>query len=234
LTERQALREEVKAALAQLTADGRNHFHPLEPEARRMKVGAAHRFADNAQAVVDGQEGVMVACEAGRQETDAGQLVPLIEQARENLGVAVQETTTLADAGYGAGADLHAAQEKQLPVLAPPAEGRPAGDNPYASQNFDYDPQARTPSSLGTGSGANAMVPALRDAESAAALQKMAARPSGGPESNRGDHSEVGNSRNLTSGPLSSDPTDAGRRERSPKTRWRLVSQLDHLKNRTP
>jgi hypothetical protein len=39
---------------------------------------------------------------------------------------------------------MQAAQEKQLPVLAPPAEGKPAGDNPYASQDFDYDPQART------------------------------------------------------------------------------------------
>jgi len=47
---------------------------------------------------------VILACEADRQETDAGQLVPMIEQARENLGLASQQTTTLADAGYGAGA----------------------------------------------------------------------------------------------------------------------------------
>jgi transposase len=144
LAERQALREQIKAGLAQLAADGRNHYHPVEPEARRMKVGGANRFGYNAQAVVDGKEGVIVACQANREETDAGQLVPMIEQARETLGVASQDTTTLADAGYGAGADLQAAQEKQLPVLVPPAEGKPAHDNPYASQHFCYDPQART------------------------------------------------------------------------------------------
>jgi transposase len=144
LAARQALREQVKAGLAQLAADGRNHYHPVEPEARRMKVGGANRFGYNAQAVVDGQEGVIVACEANREETDAGQLIPMIEQARENLGLAGQETTPLADAGYGAGADLQAAQEKQLPVLVPPAEGAPAHDNPYASQHFGYDQQART------------------------------------------------------------------------------------------
>lgn len=144
LAERQALREQVKAGLAQLAADGRHHYHPVEPEARRMKVGGVNRFGYNAQAVVDSQEGVIVACEAGRQETDAGQLVPLMEQARENLGVASRQTLTLADTGYGAGADLQAAQEQQLPVLVPPAEGKPAHDNPYASQHFAYDPQART------------------------------------------------------------------------------------------
>jgi transposase len=144
LAERQALREQVKAGLAQLAADGRNHYHPDEPEARRMKVGGVNRFAYNAQAVVDSQEGVIVACEANRQETDAGQLVPMIEQARENLAVAGADPTTLADAGYGAGADLQAAQEKQRPVLVPPAEGKPAHDNPYASRHFSYDPIAHT------------------------------------------------------------------------------------------
>jgi transposase len=144
LAGRQTLRQQVKAGLAQLAADGRNHHHPVEPEARRMKVGGTNRFAYNAQAVVDSKEGVIVACEASRQETDAGQLVPMIEQARENLGVAGAVPTTLADAGYGAGADLQAAQEKQLPVLAPPAQGKPAHDNPYASQHFSYDPTAHT------------------------------------------------------------------------------------------
>jgi transposase len=144
LAEREALRRQIKTGLAQLAVDGRNHYHPVEPEARRMKVGGTNRFGYNAQAVVDGKEGVIVACEVSREETDTGHLVPMIEQAQETLGVASQETTTLADAAYGAGADLQAAQEKQLPVLVPPAEGAPAHDNPYASQHFHYDPQART------------------------------------------------------------------------------------------
>jgi hypothetical protein len=39
LAERQALREQVKAGLRQLADDGRNHPHPVDPEARRLKVG---------------------------------------------------------------------------------------------------------------------------------------------------------------------------------------------------
>lgn len=144
LAERKALREEIKKGLAQLAADGRGHHHPVEPEARVMKVGDTHRFAYNAQAVVNAQENILVACEATRQETDTGQLVPMIAQARANVGVAAAQTTTLADRGYGAGADLHAAVEKGFDVLVPPLEGKPAHDNPYATQHFYYDPAART------------------------------------------------------------------------------------------
>ena len=59
-----------------------------------MKVGQTNRFACNAQAVADAQEDVIVACDASRQETDGGQLVPLIEQARANLGVVDRASRT--------------------------------------------------------------------------------------------------------------------------------------------
>jgi transposase len=144
LAQRQALREQIKTGLAQLAADGRKSYHPAEPEARRMKIGDTNRYAYNAQAVADEQEGVIVACEVTRQENDKGQLVPMIQQARENLGVAAQDTVTLADTGYGAGTDLQRAADQGLPVLVPPAEGTPAKDNPYATQHFVWDPQHRS------------------------------------------------------------------------------------------
>lgn len=43
-------------------------------------------------AIADEKEGVIVACAATRQETDTGQLVPMIQQARENLGPAATPT----------------------------------------------------------------------------------------------------------------------------------------------
>jgi transposase len=144
LAERKALHEEIKKGLAQLAADGRQHYHPVEPEARRMKVGSTNRFAYNAQAVADAKEDVIVACEASRQETDAGQLVPMIEQARENLGVAAQNTTTVADTGYGAGADLQAAAQAGRSVLVPPAAGTPPQNNRFAAQHFHYDAGTRS------------------------------------------------------------------------------------------
>jgi transposase len=139
LSQRKALREEIKKGLAQLQADGRSHYHPVEPEARRMKVGDTNRFAYNAQAVTDHQEGIIVAAEVNRQETDNGQLVPMIEQAQQNLGAQGLNTLTVADSGYGAGQDLQAAADKQMNVLAPPPEGKTAKDNRFAAKHFTYD-----------------------------------------------------------------------------------------------
>jgi transposase len=144
LAERNALREEIKQGLAQLATDGRAYYHPVEPEARRMKLGDTNRYAYNAQAIADAKAGVLVACEATREETDAGQLVPLIQQARENLGVAVTDTLTVADGGYGGGAELQAAEQHSMSILVPPAEGRNDPQNPYAGQYFHYDPATRT------------------------------------------------------------------------------------------
>ncbi len=144
--ERKALQEKIKAGLAQLAADERKHYHPVEPEARRMKLDGKNRFGYNAQAVVDGQEGIIVACAATRQECDAEQLRPMLEQARENLGQSAlaHNPLTLADSGYGTGAQLQAAAEAGLPVLAPPSKGASLEKNPYVSLHFQYNPEQHT------------------------------------------------------------------------------------------
>lgn len=143
LSERQALREEIQKGLEQLKGDGREYYHPKEPEARRMKVnGKTTRFGYNAQAVADEKEGIVVACEITREENDQGALVPMIEQTREHLGAAT--TQTLADTGYGSGSDLQAAREAEMKVLAPPKDGSSSKDNPYASRNFEYDPREQS------------------------------------------------------------------------------------------
>ena len=110
-----------------------------------MKVGDTNRYAYNAQAIADEKEKIIIACEATRQETDNGQLVPMIQQAKENLGpAATTETVTIADTGYGSGADLQAASDKGYTVLAPPPEGKPSKGNPYAAQHFTIHLRTRT------------------------------------------------------------------------------------------
>ncbi len=138
LAQRKELREQIKAGLAQLAIDQRQHYHPAEPEARRMPTGATNAYSYNAQAVVDQQEGIVLACEVTRGEEDSGQLVPMVEAARENVGKVVEAPLTLADSGYGAGADLLSAQERGLPVLVPPREGSPPKDI-YPARLFQYE-----------------------------------------------------------------------------------------------
>jgi len=139
LAQRQALREQIKKGLAQLAADGRQHHHPVEPEARRMKLpNGTSRFAYNAQVVADDKAGIIVACEVTRDENDSGQLMPMLQQAQENIGPAAAQSTTLADGGYGGGADIAAAAEQEKDVLVPPSEGS-GQEHPYASKHFHYD-----------------------------------------------------------------------------------------------
>lgn len=144
MAQRRQLRDQIRAGLEQLREDGREHYQPTDPQARTMKVQDGFEYAYNAQAIADSRCGIITGCEVTRQETDKGALVPMIEQAKENLGAAAANALCLADAGYGAGQDLQLAAERGHAVLAPPMEGKPAGDNPYASQHFEHDPIAGT------------------------------------------------------------------------------------------
>jgi len=143
LAQRQVLRQEIQKGLAQLAADGRRHYHPVEPQARRMKVSGRNRYAYNAPAVADAQEGIIVACETTNEETDVGQLTPMIQQAKENLGPSAHSTCTLADAGYGAGADLQAAAQQHR-VLVPPWGGALRTHPAYTIDQFHYDEAGHT------------------------------------------------------------------------------------------
>jgi len=84
LADRQALRATIQAGLSQLEQDGGAHYHPKEPEARRMKCQGRHPFAYNAQAVVDQSHGVVVAAEVTSEQDDSHQLVGMVEQAQQN------------------------------------------------------------------------------------------------------------------------------------------------------
>jgi transposase len=140
--DRQALREAVKAGWEQLQEEGANHYHPQEPEARRMKEHGQRPFGYNAQAVVDQSHGIVVACDVVTEQTDTGQLVPMVQQAQANTQAATP-VLSLADGGYGSGAQVAQAQAQALEVLVHPMDGgrKKAG---YSAHDFAYDAAAGT------------------------------------------------------------------------------------------
>jgi transposase len=142
LQERQALRAAVKAGLDQLTEDERKHYHPKEPEARRMKCGGQQPFAYNAQAVVDQSHGIVVAAEVTVEESDSRQLVPMLEQARENTGA--NTAVTVADGNYGSGSQIAEAAAKNLAVVAHPMDGGSHKAEGYSARDFHYDAASGT------------------------------------------------------------------------------------------
>lgn len=142
LEDRQVLREAVKAGLRQLKEDGRNHYHPKEPEARRMKDYGQRPFGYNAQAVVDQSHGIVVACDVVSEETDACQLVPMVKQAQENTQAATP-VLSVADGAYGSGAQVAQAQAEALDVLVHPMDGGSKKEG-YSAHDFTYDAAAQT------------------------------------------------------------------------------------------
>jgi Transposase and inactivated derivatives len=142
LGEREALKAVVKAGLEQLAQDNRGHYHPKEPEARRMKCEGKRPFAYNAQAVVDQSHGVVVAADVTIEESDHGELVSMVEQAQQNVGAA--SAVTVADGNYGSGTQVAEAAARNFEVLVKPLEGGKRKDNGYSARDFVYNPKAET------------------------------------------------------------------------------------------
>jgi transposase len=140
LQERQQLREMIQGQLKKLDEKERDHLQPKDDDARVMKCGRQNKFAYNAQAVVDEQSKLIVAADVVSDESDNHQLVPMIEQVRQNVGEVAEQT--VADGGYFATIELAAAEEKQFPVLVNlPETVTGSEDQPYHTSRFVYDPQ---------------------------------------------------------------------------------------------
>jgi hypothetical protein len=99
---------------------------------------SGNKFAYNAQAVVDEKSGLIVAADVVVDESDNYQLVPMLEQVKNNVGGVAEQT--VADAGYVAVTELAKAEAEQIPVLVNlPESLQENADQPYHASHFVYD-----------------------------------------------------------------------------------------------
>ena len=91
-----------------------------DPESRIMVDGATKEFVQgyNAQAAVDSQAQVIVACGVTQAAADVGQFVPMLEQIAAHLGRLPGQVT--ADAGYFSEPNLTAPQFAGIDFYVPP------------------------------------------------------------------------------------------------------------------
>jgi transposase len=91
-----------------------------DPESRLMVDGATKEFVQgyNAQAAVDSQAQVIVACEVTQAAGDVEQFVPMLEQVIGNVGQRPAQVT--ADAGYFSEANLTAPTCAGIACYVPP------------------------------------------------------------------------------------------------------------------
>jgi len=99
-----------------------------------MKCRKGTKFAYNAQAVVDKDSKLIVAADVVTDESDNYQLVPMLEQTKQNIGRVAEQT--VADAGYQATTEWAKAEEKGYAILVNIDEPK---DQPYHASHFTYD-----------------------------------------------------------------------------------------------
>jgi transposase len=135
-------KEKIQKALSELEQSDLKRVHPCEPEARVMKNRRNLDLSYNAQAVADGDNGIIVAADVINAGSDNGQLVPMLDLVKENLGATAKEN--LVDGGYFSGSQIGLAEERKYEVLlnAPSSETTPRESrksNVYQTSQFLYD-----------------------------------------------------------------------------------------------
>jgi transposase len=135
-------KDEIQKALREIQESGQEKVHHKEPEARFMKNRRSIELSYNAQAVADESSGIVVAQDVVNEETDNGQLVPMLDRVQETLGKTADNTA--ADTGYFSSAQIGLAEERGYGVLvnAPSSEttdSRSPACNPYHTARFRYD-----------------------------------------------------------------------------------------------
>ena len=137
LQDQRALKEKIRQSLDELTKSGEKHLQPNDRESRMMVNGRGRtEFAYNAQAMVDGQSGIIVAAAVTDQANDEHQLAPMLEQVKDNIGEFA--AITVADSGYDTAESLGKAEAMKADVLvAPKTSEREA--HAYHASRFRYD-----------------------------------------------------------------------------------------------
>jgi ABC-2 type transport system ATP-binding protein/transposase len=135
-------KQQIQRALQELDETDKKKVNPADPEARFMKHRGRMELSYNGQAIADQDSGMIVGADVVTDSADNGQLVPMIDQAKENVGAVAEEN--VADAGYFSSSQIGLAADRCYEVLvsensAETKSKRSAQTNPYDRSRFVYD-----------------------------------------------------------------------------------------------
>ena len=133
--------KKLKELKKKLDAEGGKNINKTDPDAVFMKTTHGIKTAYNAQVAVDAEQQVIIAAEVTNDAADVEQLLPMIEQAEENISKKVKECS--ADSGYSSGENLKAMATRKIDAYIPDRDyqarqrGKPPGD--FDKESFVYD-----------------------------------------------------------------------------------------------
>jgi len=101
LSKKEKFLEKIKAAKKYLEENKLKRVSITDPETRIMKMGNGTNICYNAQAAVDSDNQIIIACKVSNAETDHYNFIPIYEEIIKNTGEKPKEVS--ADAGYHSG-----------------------------------------------------------------------------------------------------------------------------------
>lgn len=142
ICDQQARIEKLKALKLRLERDDKEKINKTDPEAVFMKTTQGIKTAYNAQAAVDDTYQVIVAAEVTNQPADVDQLLPMVDQTRENTSGSIDKLS--ADSGYSSGENLKGLESRTIDGYIPDCEyqGRSRkgeAKDPFHKDRFIYD-----------------------------------------------------------------------------------------------
>lgn len=123
-----------------------------DPDARNMKMGdSGFRPAYNVQMATDADSGIILNMDVINEGSDAGQMKPMMDEIRENLGQAPK--TLLTDGGFSTIEDIEETTAAGTTVYTPvkeEAKQKEAGKDPFAPKPKDSPTIAEWRQRMGT------------------------------------------------------------------------------------
>lgn len=133
--------EKLRELKKRLDEENREKINKTDPDAVFMKTTGGIKTAYNAQVAADGEHQVIVACDVTRDASDVNQLLPMIEQAEENVSGKVDACS--ADSGYSSGENLQKMESLRIDTYIPDRDyqARKRGKEPgeFDKCHFVYD-----------------------------------------------------------------------------------------------
>ena len=144
LRKAEQLKAEVKTAIEELTEEGRKRINLTDADTELMKGRQGYVADYNLEAVVSPLKTeetkktglLLMAVDVVTNASDAGQLIPMLEQSEENTGK--KADMSLADGGFHSGDNLVKCEKREQLIVMPEVQGK-ALQNPYHKDNFIYD-----------------------------------------------------------------------------------------------
>jgi hypothetical protein len=146
LRQQKNLKSEIQAALAKLQdEENSREINLTDEDTKIMRTRQGIIAGYNMEAAVSplkasesNKSGMLItATEVVIDPVDYQQLIPMIDQSRENCGQAAE--ASLADAGFHTGANLRECEQRRQVIVMPESQDK-ALHNPYHKDKFIYDP----------------------------------------------------------------------------------------------